>query len=70
MNFKMDNKDYDEKKLNDKGRMAFGQLQQINQRKMQLTIEFQNQEVLQKHYGAILKEELPEDEKQKNKKNE
>jgi hypothetical protein len=67
MNFKMDNKDYDEKKLNDKGRMAFGQLQQINQRKMQLTIEFQNQEVLQKHYGAILKEELPKDEKQKDK---
>ena len=67
MNFKLDNKDYDEKKLNDKGRMAFGQLQQIAQRKMQLTIEFQNQEVLQKHYGAILKEELPKDEKQKDK---
>ena len=67
MNFKFDNKDYDEKKLNDKGKMTFGQLQQINQRKMQLTIEFQNQEVLQKHYGAILKEELPKDEKQKDK---
>ena len=68
--FTIDKKEYDETKLSDKGKVAFSQLHQINQRKMQLTIEFQNQEVLQKHYGAILKEELPEDEKQKNKNNE
>ena len=61
--FTIDKKEYDETKLSDKGKVAFSQLQQIAQRKMQLTIEFQNQEVLQKHYGAILKEELPEDEK-------
>jgi hypothetical protein len=63
--FTIDGKEHDEKKISDKGKVAFSQLQQIAQRKMQLTIEFQNQEVLQKHYGAILKEELPEDEKKK-----
>ena len=65
----IDNKQYDETKLSDKGKIAFSQLQQIAQKQTSLTMEFQNTQILQNHYGAILKEELPKDEKpQKEKK--
>ena len=64
----IDNKEYDETKLSDKGKVALSQLQQIKQKQISLTMEFQNQQVLQNHYGAILKEELPKDKKPKEKK--
>ena len=64
----IDNKEYDETKLSDKGKVALSQLQQINQRQISLNMEFQNTQILQNHYGAILKEELPKDEKPKEKK--
>ena len=66
--FKIDEKEYDETKLSDKGKIAFGQLQQIKQKQISLTMEFQNIQILQKHYGNILKEELPKEEKLKEKK--
>ena len=62
----IDNKEYDETKLSDKGKIALGQLQQISQKQTSLTLEFQNTQILQNHYGEILKEELPND-KTKNK---
>ena len=61
----IDNKEYDETKLSDKGKIALGQLQQIAQKQTSLTLDFQNTQILQNHYGAILKEELPKDEKPK-----
>ena len=61
----IDNKEYDETKLSDKGKVAFSQLQQIKQKQISLTMDFQNTQILQNHYGAILKEELPKDEKPK-----
>ena len=64
----IDNKQYDETKLSDKGKVAFSQLQQIAQKQTALTMDFQNTQILQNHYGAILKEELPKDEKPKEKK--
>ena len=64
----IDNKEYDETKLSDKGKIAFGQLQQIAQKKTSLTLDFQNTQILQNHYGAILKEELPKDNNSKEKK--
>ena len=62
------NKQYDETKLSDKGKVAFSQLQQITQKQTSLTLEFQNTQILQNHYGEILKEELPKDEKLKEEK--
>ena len=62
----IDNKEYDETKLSDNGKIALGQLQQISQKQTSLTLEFQNTQILQNHYGEILKEELPND-KTKNK---
>ena len=64
----IDNKEYDENKLSDKGKVAFSQLQQIKQKQISLTMDYQNTQILQNHYGEILKEELPKDEKPKEKK--
>ena len=61
----IDNKEYDETKLSDKGKIAYSQLQQIGQRQTALSLDFQNTQILQNHYGKILKEELPKDEKLK-----
>ena len=64
----IDNKEYDENKLSDKGKVAFSQLQQIKQKQISLTMDYQNTQILQNHYGEILKEELPKAEKLKEKK--
>jgi hypothetical protein len=61
----IDNKEYDETKLSDTGKVAFSQLQQIKQKQISLTMDFQNTQILQNHYGTILKEELPKDVKPK-----
>ena len=63
----IDNKEYDETKLSDKGKVALSQLQQIGQRQTSLSLDFQNTQILQNHYGTILKSELPK-EKEKDKK--
>ena len=64
----IDNKQYDETKLSEAGKIAFSQLQQINQKKLQLTLEFQNQDILQNHYSKILKDELPKEKTKEEKK--
>ncbi len=66
--FKIDEKEYDETKLSDKGKIAFFQLQQIAQKQTSLSLELQNTKILQNHHGEILKEELPKEEKMKEKK--
>ena len=66
--FKIDEKEYDETKLSDKGKIAFSQLHQIAQKQTSLSLELQNMKILQDHHGAILKEELPKEEKMKEKK--
>ena len=44
----IDNKEYDETKLSDKGKIAFSQLQQIAQKQTSLTLDFQNTQILSK----------------------
>ena len=66
--FKIDEKEYDETKLSDKGKIAFGQLHQIAQKQTSLSLELQNMKILQNHHALILKEELPKEEKMKEKK--
>ena len=62
MNFKFDNKDYDSDKLSDNGKLYLGKLQNIQVKKTQLSVEFTDCEVLQKHYTDLLKAELPVEE--------
>jgi len=59
----IDGKEYDEKKMSDKGRIAFAQLQQIARRQVSLNLELQNMIILKNHHEAILKKEMPKKEK-------
>jgi hypothetical protein len=62
MNFNFDGKDYDSDKLSDKGKACLNKLQDLGIKKQQLSLEFADCEVLQKHYSELLKQELPKDE--------
>ena len=62
MNFKFDDKDYDSDKLSEQGKIYLGKLQNISVRKNQLSLDYADCEVLQKHYTDLLKAELPKDE--------
>ena len=62
MNFKFDDKDYDSDILSDNGKLYLGKLQNIQVKKTQLSLEFTDCEVLQKHYTDLLKAELPVEE--------
>jgi hypothetical protein len=69
MKFNFDGKDYNSDDLSDKGRACLDKLQNLNLKKQQLSLEFADCEVLQKHYSELLKQELPkEEEKQATKK--
>ena len=60
--FTIDEKQYDETKLSDEGKIAFQNLQLINQDSTQLKIKLTHNEVVIKHYVDILKNNLPEEE--------
>jgi hypothetical protein len=68
MNFKFDDKDYDSDKLSDNGKLYLGKLQNISVRKSQLSLDYADCEVLQKHYTDLLKAELPKEEEKKKQK--
>jgi len=61
--FTLDDKQYDENKLNDEGKVALQNLQVINQDSNQLRVKLSHNEVLLKHYIDIVKKHLPEEEK-------
>ena len=69
MKFNFDGKDYNSDDLSDKGKACLDKLQNLNLKKQQLSLEFADCEVLQKHYSELLKTELPkEEEKEKSSK--
>ena len=61
--FHFDDKQYDETKLSEEGKVAFVQLQNLAQRRNQLSMEYDNLQILSNHYTDILKSNLPEEEK-------
>ena len=67
MIFNFDKKEYDSEKLSDQGKIVLQKLQNIVLQKQQLTIQFTDLEVLQKHYSDLLKKELPKEEKEEQK---
>ena len=67
MIFNFDTKQYDSEKLSDQGKMYLSKLQNIVAKEQNLTLEFNDLEVLQKHYSDLLKPELPKDEKEEQK---
>ena len=60
--FTIDDKEYDENNLTDKGKYAFMQLRNIGQEQTSLNLKFDNLKVLGEHYTSLLKEELPKEE--------
>ena len=44
--FTLDNKEYDESKLSDKGKIAFAQLQYVGQERSKLLLETSNQALI------------------------
>ena len=65
MNFKFDDKDYDSDKLSDNGKLYLGKLQNINTKEQQISLEFQDLNILKSKYTELLKAELPKDEEVK-----
>ena len=63
MNFKFDDKDYDSDKLSDKGKLYLGKLQNITAKEQQLSLEFQDLNILKTKYTELLKGELPKEDK-------
>ena len=59
--FHFDNVEYDETKLSEEGKIAFIQLQNLAQRRNQLSMEYDNLQILSNHYTDILKKNLPEE---------
>ena len=62
--FTLDDKQYDETKLSDEGKVALNNIQVINQDQNQLKVKFSHNDILLKHYLDILKEHLPEEMKE------
>jgi len=60
--FTFEDKEYDESKLSDKGKVSLLQLQNIMNRNNQIAMEQDQINVLAQHYNAILKEELSKEE--------
>jgi len=63
MIFNFDKKEYDSEKLSDEGKIVLQKLQNIVVQKQQLSIQFTDLEILQKHYSDLLKKELPKENK-------
>tara|TARA_R100001480_G_scaffold41905_1_gene54612 strand:+ start:242 stop:454 length:213 start_codon:yes stop_codon:yes gene_type:complete len=61
--FTLDEKEYDESKLNDQGKLALIQMQAIANKRNQLTIQNDELNVLAEHYTKLLKDNLPKEEK-------
>jgi hypothetical protein len=60
--FTLDNKEYDETKLSDKGKLAFAQLQYVTQERSKLLLENDRLNTIEGANSAILKAELPKEE--------
>lgn len=65
MNFKFYDKDYDSDKLSAKGKLYLGKLQNITAKEQQLSLDFQDLNILKSKYSELLKAELLKDEEVK-----
>tara|TARA_R110000803_G_scaffold194904_1_gene258070 strand:+ start:140 stop:352 length:213 start_codon:yes stop_codon:yes gene_type:complete len=63
MIFNFDQKQYDSEKLSDKGKVYLQKIQSVVSKMSNLSFEFNDLEIIQKHYSDLLTKELPEEEK-------
>ena len=67
MIFNFNKKEYDSEKLSGQGKVYLSKLQNIVAKKQNVSLEFNDLEVLQKHYSDSLQSELPKEEKEEQK---
>ena len=63
--FTFEKKEYDEKKLEGKGKIAFDNITIIQKKKYDLLHKLEQQRILEAHYTEILKANLPNGEDKK-----
>ena len=59
--FTIDKKEYDETKLNDKGKVAFNNVQVLVKEKNNLLHQLEKNKILSEHYSKVLQENLPKE---------
>ena len=57
--FTLDGKEYDETKLDDKGKVAFNNVKQLTEKRSELAVELERVQVLIGHYSTIVKDNIP-----------
>lgn len=65
MKFTLDEKEYESDNLSETGLIALSRLQELNSRKAKVQSEFNDLNVLMEHHTKILKDNLPEETKEK-----
>ena len=61
--FTLDKKEYDETKLNDKGKIAFNNIQVLTKEKNDLLHSLEKNKILSEHYSKVLQDNLPKEDK-------
>ena len=61
--FTLDKKEYDETKLNDKGKIAFNNIQVLTKEKNELLHSLEKNKILSEHYSEVLQDNLPKEDK-------
>ena len=59
--FILDKKEYDETKLNDKGKIAFNNIQVLTKEKNELLHSLEKNKILSEHYSKVLQDNLPKE---------
>ena len=61
--FTLDKKEYDETKLNDKGKIAFNIIKVLTKEKNELLHSLEKNKILSEHYSKVLQDNLPKEDK-------
>jgi hypothetical protein len=61
--FTLDKKEYDETKLDDKGKIAFNNVKVLVKEKNDLLHQLEKNKILSEHYSKVLQDNLPKEDK-------
>ena len=61
--FTLDKKEYDETKLDNKGKVAFNKVKILSSERDNLLHQLENNKILSEHYSKVLQDNLPKEDK-------
>ena len=61
--FAIDKKEYDETKLDEKGKIVFNNIQVLTKEKNELLHSLEKNKILSEHYSKVLQDNLPKEDK-------